>query len=148
MPEGRKAECTERMMDGEMMKICYCQEAACNLSLKACLRANKIENCTHPATTTVQTTGGTSKNDQNSTENDALGTSKVDQNPTEDSTTATGEGNQQSTGDGAEATTENVKETQKPTGKPAATSGNQRVVESNQFGFDLWILAIIVIKFL
>merc|ERR1712136_257453 len=125
MPEGRKAECTERIMDGEMRKICYCQEEYCNSRLDVCLSAIKVENCTQPATTTAQTTSGTSKKDQNSTE---------------DITTYTNEGNQQLTGDGAEATTENVKETQKPSGKPAAASGNQRVVESNQFVFVLWII--------
>merc|ERR1712198_669822 len=124
-------------MDGEMRKTCYCQEKYCNESFKASLSANKAENCTQPdgSTTTIQTTAGTSQNDPNSTENDSLGTSKVDQNPIEHSTTATGEENQQSTGDGAEAATENVKETQKPTGNPAATSGNQRVIEANQFVF-------------
>ena len=105
MSEGPEAGCTERMVDGEMRKTCYCQEDECNFGFDKCLSTIKVENCTQGdeteecaakcipvvATTTIQTTAGTSKNNQNTTENDALGTSKVDQNSTEDSTTAISE---------------------------------------------------------
>jgi len=159
MPEGPEAGCTERMVDGEMRKTCYCQEDECNFGFNKCLSTIKVENCTQGdateecaakcipvvETTTIQTTAGTTKNNQNSTENDALGTSKVDQNSTEDSTRATSEDNQQSTDDGTEATVENVKETPKPTGKPVATSGNQRAVELNQLVSLLRIIVTLII---
>jgi len=145
MPDGRKAGCTKRMLDGEMRRTCYCLTENCNESFDTCLKTVEPEKCIE-ITTPTKATAGTSKNNQTSTENDALGTSKEDQNQTEDNTKATGEGNQQSTGDDAKPTAENDEETQTPTGEPAATGGNQRVVKSNQFVFVLLILVTLIIK--
>jgi len=145
MPDGRKAGCTKRMMDGEMRRTCYCLTENCNESFDTCLKTVDGEKCIE-ITTPTKTTAGTSKNNQTSTKNDDLGTSKEDQNPTEDDTKATGEENQQSTGDDAQPTAENDEETQTPTGEPAATSGNQRIVKSNQFVFALLMLVTLIIK--
>jgi len=139
MPDGKKVNCTNIMMDGEKRRTCYCQTKNCNENFETCLKQNNdVENCTEK-TTTTKTTAGNSQNNQNST-------IKEDQNPIEDNTIATGEDNKQSTGDDAEATKEKDEETQTPTGEPAATSGNQRVVKSNQLVFILLILVTLIIK--
>jgi len=132
MPKDHKHECTKMMHDGEMTTFCYCSTDLCNQDLKSCLKAmctnfdqkarkmtnTRDEKCepTCKYAADTKTTEGTGKNDQ-----------------------TTGEDNQQTTAG-------NDGEIQEATGAPAATSGNQRVVESNQFGFDLWILVIVIIK--
>jgi len=125
MPKGHKHECTKVMHDGEMTTFCYCNTDLCNQDLESCLKSAE----------------GTGANDTITTE----GTSKKDQTPTQARTkddsldaAATGENNQQTTRDAAEHAATTV--------QAAATGGNKRVVESNQFAFVLCILVTLIMK--
>ena len=129
MPKGHKHECMKVMHDGEMTTFCYCTTDLCNQDLKTCLKAmctNVDRKGRKMTNTRVEKCEPTCK-------------SAADTKTTEDGSATTVDDNQQTTAG-------NDEETQKATGAPAATSGYQRVVESNQIGFVLWILVIVIIK--
>jgi len=166
MPKGNEKAGCKKTTNGEFVtKICFCATDNCNKDLDTCLKesctttdpksrqmtdkTNGTEECPtkcqetvkNDTKTTEDNAAATSQQGQNPTQGNASGTTKDDQNPTDDTAAATGEEIKQSTGDGAEPTAENVETT-----NGTATSGNQRVVESNQLVVVLWILVTLIFK--
>ena len=143
--------------------ICACDTDNCNnyCSVDKCTIKGPVEtqtetecvaNCkatgggpeTNDTTPTDATT--TNKRKTNSIDDNSLSTNEDGPQPTEEGTGATGEDSPQPTEDRSGDTAEDAEETQKPTGKASANSGNLRVVESNQFVFAILILANLIIR--
>ena len=166
-------ECMQEQKQGEDAKcfkvaesniICQCNTDNCNhkCDAKNCknitMNSIVLEECDAQCNPPSE---GPSKNDTKPTEDSAVVTTEEgpiptedssgnngtdDLQPTEDITEATDDDGPQSTEDNSRATAEKAEETQKPTGKVATNSGNQRVFESNQFVFGIWILVTLVIR--
>ena len=95
---------------------------------------------------TEDSSGVTTKRDPNSTEDVVASTTKEVPKPTEENAGNIGTVESQRTKNSGEATAEKTEETQNPSAKATTISGNQRVVESNQFVFAIRILVPFIIS--
>ena len=121
-------------------------EAQCNApsdgpstnDIKLTEDTNRDPNATEAAATTTK--------GHNPTKDSVWNTGTDDSQPTADITEATGDDGTKPTVNSAKNTAEPAEETQKSTRKATTNNGNQRVVESNQFVFEIWILVTLVIR--